>query len=85
MSREIIEARFAHDEIVRKYTRIASIYDLFGILVELKALTGSGCSCRFKIAVIRLSTGFHKKCLKQGQFINFLNKFKRDQLEEGHN
>ncbi len=37
MDQEILEARFTHDEIVRKYNRIASIYDLFGILMESKA------------------------------------------------
>jgi len=37
MNQEILEARFTHDEIVRKYNRIASIYDLFGILMESKA------------------------------------------------
>ena len=37
MNQEILESRFTHDEIVRKYNRIASIYDLFGILMESKA------------------------------------------------
>jgi ubiquinone/menaquinone biosynthesis C-methylase UbiE len=37
MNQEILEARFTHDEIVQKYNRIASIYDLFGILMESKA------------------------------------------------
>ena len=37
MDHEIIEARHTHGEIVRKYDRIASIYDLFGILMESKA------------------------------------------------
>jgi len=37
MNEEILEARLGHDEIVRKYNRIASIYDLFGILMESKA------------------------------------------------
>ncbi len=37
MNQEILEARSTHDEIVRKYNRIASIYDLFGILMESKA------------------------------------------------
>lgn len=37
MGQEILEARLTRDEIVRKYNRIASIYDLFGILMEWKA------------------------------------------------
>jgi ubiquinone/menaquinone biosynthesis C-methylase UbiE len=37
MNQEILAARFTHEEIVRKYNRIASIYDLFGILMESKA------------------------------------------------
>lgn len=37
MNQEILEARFTHDEIVQKYNRIASIYDLFGVLMESKA------------------------------------------------
>jgi ubiquinone/menaquinone biosynthesis C-methylase UbiE len=37
MNQEILEARYNHEQIVRKYNRIASIYDLFGILMESKA------------------------------------------------
>lgn len=37
MNHEILEARYTHDEIVRKYNWIAPIYDLFGILMESKA------------------------------------------------
>jgi ubiquinone/menaquinone biosynthesis C-methylase UbiE len=37
MNQEILEARYTHEEIVRKYNWIASIYDLFGILMESKA------------------------------------------------
>lgn len=37
MGQEILEARLTRDEIIRKYNRIASIYDLFGILMEWKA------------------------------------------------
>ena len=33
----ILEARYTHEEIVRKYNWIAPVYDLFGILVESKA------------------------------------------------
>jgi ubiquinone/menaquinone biosynthesis C-methylase UbiE len=37
MSHEAVEARHTHGEIVKKYDRIASIYDIFGILMESKA------------------------------------------------
>ena len=37
MNQKILEARYTHDEIVRKYNWIASVYDLFGILMESKA------------------------------------------------
>jgi len=37
MNQKILEARYTHEEIVRKYNWIAPIYDLFGILMESKA------------------------------------------------
>ncbi len=37
MNQKILEARYTHQEIVRKYNWIAPIYDLFGVLVESKA------------------------------------------------
>ena len=37
MNQEILEARHTHQEIVRKYNLIASIYDVFGILMASKA------------------------------------------------
>ncbi len=37
MNQEILEARYTHKELVRKYDLIASVYDLFGILAETKA------------------------------------------------
>jgi ubiquinone/menaquinone biosynthesis C-methylase UbiE len=37
MNQEILEARYTHKEIVRKYNWIAPIYDVFGILMESKA------------------------------------------------
>jgi len=37
MNQKILEARYTHKEIVRKYNWIAPIYDLFGILMESKA------------------------------------------------
>jgi len=37
MNQEILAARYTHQEIVRKYNLIASIYDIFGVLAETKA------------------------------------------------
>ena len=37
MSEKILKARLTHEQIVRKYNRIASFYDLFGILMASKA------------------------------------------------
>lgn len=37
MEPEILEARYTHQEIVRKYNWIAPIYDWFGVLMESKA------------------------------------------------
>ena len=37
MNQEILEARIPPEQMVRKYNRIASIYDLFGFLMEAKA------------------------------------------------
>ncbi len=37
MNSEILEARYTHQEIIRKYNWIAPVYDLFGILMESKA------------------------------------------------
>ncbi len=37
MEKEILEARYTHQEIIRKYNWIAPVYDLFGILMESKA------------------------------------------------
>jgi ubiquinone/menaquinone biosynthesis C-methylase UbiE len=37
MDLEILEARYTHQEIIRKYNWIAPIYDLFGVLMESKA------------------------------------------------
>ena len=37
MNQEILEARHTHQEIVRKYNLIASVYDVFWILMESKA------------------------------------------------
>ena len=37
MEQEILQARYTHQEIVRKYNWIAPIYGLFGLLMESKA------------------------------------------------
>ncbi len=37
MDSQILEARYTHQELIRKYDRIASFYDLFGILMESRA------------------------------------------------
>jgi ubiquinone/menaquinone biosynthesis C-methylase UbiE len=37
MEPEILEARYTHQEIIRKYNWIAPVYDLFGIFMESKA------------------------------------------------
>jgi len=37
MNEKILKARLTHEQIVRKYNRIASFYDLFGILMASKA------------------------------------------------
>lgn len=37
MNQEILEARYTHQELVRKYDLLASVYDVFGILMESKA------------------------------------------------
>jgi ubiquinone/menaquinone biosynthesis C-methylase UbiE len=37
MNHEILDARYTHGELIRKYNRIASIYDLFGIFMASKA------------------------------------------------
>jgi ubiquinone/menaquinone biosynthesis C-methylase UbiE len=63
MNQEILEARFTHDEIVRKYNRIASIYDLFGILMESKArqraLDAAAIRDGEKILEVALGTGLN--------------------------
>ena len=37
MNQEILKARYTHQELVRKYNRIASVYDLFGLFMASKA------------------------------------------------
>lgn len=63
MNQEILEARYTHQEIIQKYNRIASIYDLFGILVESKArhraLEMAAIQNGEKILEVALGTGLN--------------------------
>jgi ubiquinone/menaquinone biosynthesis C-methylase UbiE len=63
MPHKILEARFTHEEIVRKYNRIASIYDLFGILMasraRRKALELAAIRDGEKILEVALGTGLN--------------------------
>lgn len=63
MEQEILEARYTHQEIVRKYNWIAPIYDLFGILMESKArrraLEVAAIQNGEKILEIALGTGLN--------------------------
>jgi ubiquinone/menaquinone biosynthesis C-methylase UbiE len=73
MNHKILEARSTHDEIVRKYNRIASVYDLFGILMESKArqraLDFAAIKNGEKILEVALGTG-----------LNFVEILKRNPL-----
>ena len=63
MNHEILEARGTPEEIVRKYNRIASIYDLFGISMESKArqraLDVAAIQDGEKILEVALGTGLN--------------------------
>jgi ubiquinone/menaquinone biosynthesis C-methylase UbiE len=63
MNQEILEARYNHEQIVRKYNRIASIYDLFGVLMESKArqraLDMAAIQDGEKILEVALGTGLN--------------------------
>lgn len=71
MNQEILEARFTHDEIVRKYNRIASVYDLFGILMESKAR-----QCALDLAAIQDGEKILEVALGTG--LNFVEILKRN-------
>jgi ubiquinone/menaquinone biosynthesis C-methylase UbiE len=73
MDSEILEARFTHEEIVRKYDRIASIYDLFGILMESKARQRA-----LDIAAIKNGEKILEVALGTG--LNFVEILKRNPL-----
>jgi len=71
MDQEILEARLTHEEIVEKYNRIASIYDLFGILMESKARQRA-----LEIAAIRNGEKILEVALGTG--LNFVELLKRN-------
>ncbi len=63
MEQEILEARYTHQEIVRKYNWIAPVYDLFAILMESKArrraLEMAAIQNGEKVLEIALGTGLN--------------------------
>ena len=63
MNQEILEARIPPEQMVRKYDRIASIYDLFGFLMESKArqkaLDVAGIKDGENILEVALGTGLN--------------------------
>jgi len=63
MKQEILEARYTHEEIIRKYNWIAPVYDLFGILMESKArqmaLDMAAIKNGEKIIEVALGTGLN--------------------------
>ena len=63
MNQEILEARIPPEQMVRKYNRIASIYDLFGFLMESKArqkaLDVAAIKDGEKILEVALGTGLN--------------------------
>jgi ubiquinone/menaquinone biosynthesis C-methylase UbiE len=71
MNHEILEARFTHEEIVRKYNLIASVYDLFGILMESKARR-----CALEMAGIRNGEKILEVAFGTG--LNFIEILKRN-------
>ena len=77
MDQEILAARLTHEEIVHKYNRIASIYDLFGILMESKArqraLEMTAIQNGEKILEVALGTGLN--------FIELLKRNPRGHIE----
>jgi len=63
MNQEILEARIPPEQMVRKYNRIASIYDVFGFLMEAKArqkaLDVAAIKDGEKILEVALGTGLN--------------------------
>jgi ubiquinone/menaquinone biosynthesis C-methylase UbiE len=71
MKQGILEARYTHQEIVRKYNWIAPVYDLFGILMESKARQRA-----LEIAAIRNGEKVLEVALGTG--LNFVEILKRN-------
>jgi ubiquinone/menaquinone biosynthesis C-methylase UbiE len=63
MDCKILEARYTHQEIIRKYNWIAPIYDLFGIMMESKArrraLSMAAIQNGEKVLEVALGTGLN--------------------------
>jgi ubiquinone/menaquinone biosynthesis C-methylase UbiE len=63
MNQEILEARVSPEQMLRKYNRIASIYDIFGLLMESKArqkaLDAADIKDGEKILEVALGTGLN--------------------------
>ncbi len=63
MDGKILEARYTHQEIIRKYNWIAPIYDLFGIMMESKsrqrALNMAAIQNGEKVLEVALGTGLN--------------------------
>ena len=71
MKQGTLEARYTHQEIVRKYNWIAPVYDLFGILMESKARQRA-----LEIAAIRNGEKVLEVALGTG--LNFVELLKRN-------
>ena len=71
MHHEILEARFTHEELVRKYNLIASIYDLFDILLASKAR-------QLALDMARIQNGERILEVALGTGLNFIEILKRN-------
>lgn len=71
MTQEILEARYTHEEIVRKYNWIAPIYDLFGWLMESRARQRA-------IEIAEIKDGERVLEVALGTGLNFIEILKRN-------
>ena len=71
MEPEILEARYTHQEIIRKYNWIAPIYDFFGILMESKARQRA-------LEIARIKNGEKILEVALGTGLNFVEILKRN-------
>lgn len=71
MNQEILEARYTHEEIVRKYNWIAPIYDLFGWLMESRARQRA-------IEIAEIKDGERVLEVALGTGLNFIEILKRN-------